>query len=413
MDVRSYWQASLDHEPLPVVDLPPTAEVVIIGAGVLGTTTALWLSRNKVRPLVIDVAGPAAGASGRNGGLLVSGTGESYLEAIARLGHAHARAIWSLSVEGCYLMRTIAAEESVEATINPAGQLSFALSLDQRARQAAVVEQLRADGFAAELLDRNATQEFVAAPLGPEVVGAKLNPTAATLHSTRLVHGLLAAALRRGAQLCAGPRVISLAAHGSGVRISTDRGPIDTPVVLVAANAWLGDCLPALQDLVTPVRGQALCTAPVPPLLNHGFGVAFTPTGEYGQQRPDGRIIFGGCRAVAAERDVGVRELSPETGVQTALDSALRRLFPSLANIPIERRWAGTMGFSPDYLPIAGQLADLPIWYAGGFSGHGMPFAAPLARALAAAALGDVAPPEMAHFRPDRPSLRRGSERHV
>jgi len=404
-DQRSHWHSSLDRPALAAGPLPPVADVVVVGGGVLGASAALWLARAGARPLVLDQAGPAAGASGRNGGLLVSGAAESYPDAVARLGPAAARAVYALSVEGFYTMRALVDEEGVDCELRLSGNLGLAIGEAQLARYAAAVELLRADGFAAELLDRAAAQALVEAPLGPEVAGAKFNPVAATLHSGRLVHGLLAAAIARGGALCVGPRALAFARDGAGVRVETDQGPVRAGAVVVAANAWLARIIPALEGVVTPVRGQALVSAPAPPLLTPGFGVALTPTGEYGQQRPDGRVVFGGCRAAAPGRDVGTYDLSPTPPVQAALDAGLARIFPSLAAIPVERRWAGTMAFTADYLPVAGQLDDLPVWYAGGFSGHGMPFAAPVGRALAEAALGAAAPPALALLRPDRPSL--------
>lgn len=405
MDHRSYWQASLEGPALPAVDLPGSAEIVVVGAGVLGACTALWLARTGARPLVIDREGPAAGASGRNGGLLIAGTAEAYPEAVARLGRETARAIFALTVEGFSLLRSLVDELPIDCELRAAGNLGFALDHGQFERYAAAVELLRADGFAAELLDRAAAQELVAAPLGPEIVGAKFNPAGATLHSARLIRGLLAAAVEHGASLSWGARATGFAADGAGLHIDTDRGPVRAGAAIVAANAWLGDLIPELAALVTPVRGQALVTAPVAPLLAQGFGASITPTGEYGQQRPDGRVVFGGFRASAPGRDVAVREVAPSEVVQSAIDAGLARLFPSLAGVPVERRWAGTMAFTPDYLPVAGRLGELPVWYAGGFSGHGMPFSAPLGRALAEAALGGAAPPALALLRPDRPSL--------
>ncbi|MBX0328171.1 FAD-binding oxidoreductase [Oscillochloris sp. ZM17-4] len=336
----SYWHASIGHAPLADDGLPAEARVAVVGGGVHGASAALWLARAGLAPLLIERAGPAAGASGHNGGLLVSGLAEGYPAAVARFGREAARAIYALTLEGYGLMGDIVREESIDCDLRLTGNLSLALGEEglDAARQTAAL--LREDGLPAELLDRRAVEGLVGAPLGAEIL---------------------------------------------------------------ALNAWSGDLLPDLAGMITPVRGQALSTGPLPPMLPGGFGVSLTPTGEYGQQALDGRVIFGGFRAVAPGRDVGVREPGGSPEVQAALDEGLARIFPSLAGAPVELRWSSTMGFSPDYLPIADAVPGLPgAWFSGGFSGHGMPYAAILSRLLAEAAASGAAPAALAPFRLSR-----------
>jgi glycine/D-amino acid oxidase-like deaminating enzyme len=393
--VTSHWQATFTDSAPMFTDLPAQARVVVVGSGVVGASAALWLARAGHAPLLIDRTGPAAGASGRNGGLLVPGTTNGYLETIEYLGHAAARDLWALTVEGVALMRSFIAEEAIACDLAPVGNLGLAITPEQLEEMAATVAQLQADGFAATLLDRAAAEEIADMPLGPEVLGAKFNPLACTLHSAKLVHGLTAAAQRYGARLSRAS-VQSITRDGDGLKISTDSGSVRADALILAANAWSADLLPELVGLITPVRGQVLTTTPVAPTLRPGFGASLTPTGEYGQQCADGSLLIGGCRAVAAERDVAVRALDASEPVQTALEDALRRLFPAFAHVPIARRWGGTMGFTPDHLPIVDAAAELPgVWYAGGFSGHGMPFAAIVGRALATAATSGALPHQM------------------
>jgi gamma-glutamylputrescine oxidase len=403
--LASHWQATFTSAPPAFIDLPAQAPIVVIGNGVLGGCTALWLARAGYAPLLIDCSGPASGASGRNGGLLVPGTTDGYLATIAQLGHATAHDLWALTVEGTELLQRLVAEEMIACDLAQVGNLGLAITAEQFAQMAATVRQLQADGFAATLLDRADAAEIAGTPLGPEVLGAKYNPLACTLHSVKLVHGLTAAAQRHGARLSRAT-VQGIQPDGAGVTISTEAGVICAEAAILATNAWSADLLPELYGLITPVRGQVLTTAPTAPILRPGFGASITPTGEYGQQCADGSLLIGGCRAIAPDRDVGVRALDSSVPVQTALEDALRRLFPELAHLPIARRWGGTMGFTPDHLPIVDAAAQAPnVWYAGGFSGHGMPFAAVVGRALATAATTGTLPPAVAPLARQRAGL--------
>ena len=406
----SYWQATLPTEPLPADALPAKAKVVVIGGGILGAATALWLARAGASPVLIEREALAAGASGRNGGLVVPGTAEAYPAAIARHGHQAAREVWALTVAGLAQLDTLIAEESISCDHRLVGSLSLALDEDQFAQHARTVEQLRADGFAAELLDRAAVQELVKTPLGPQIVGAKYLPQGRALHSARLVRGLAEAARRHGAFLCTGVEALSVAVDGAGLKIVTSAGSLHAEAAVVALNAWSARLLPELAGLITPVRGQILAYEPLPPLFPTPIGVGLTPTGEYWQQTPAGSVVIGGYRALAPGGDVGITEVTGTPEVHRAIEGVLPQLFPTIGLLAVARRWAGTMGFSPDYLPLAGRMGELPLWFAGGFSGHGMPFGLPLGQLLAEAALNGVTPTALAPFSRDRLAASRTSK---
>jgi glycine/D-amino acid oxidase-like deaminating enzyme len=406
MQNLSHWHASLTHPSLPVVELPASTQVLVLGAGIHGACAAYWLARAGLAPLLLDRSGPAAGATGHNGGLCVTGTAEVYPDAVVRLGHADARAIWALSAEGLALLQAIVAEEAIDCDLRRCGTLTLALAEAHMVGFRRSVAALAADGFHQELLDRAAAEALLGLPLGPEVLGGKFNPHAATLHSARLVYGLLTAAVRHGARLCWGAEATELATEGAGLCVTTRKGSVRADAAVVALNAWSGDLLPSLRGLITPVRGQALATEPIPAALGCGFGAPITPTGEYGQQTASGALVFGGCRAAAPGGDRDVREPGPSEVVQAALDAALPRLFPTLAELPVALRWSGLMGFTPDYVPLADAAPEVPgVWFAGGFSGHGMPFAPVFGRLLAEAVQRGAAPAALSPFRRNRPTL--------
>jgi glycine/D-amino acid oxidase-like deaminating enzyme len=99
--------------------------------------------------------------------------------------------------------------------------------------------------------------------------------------------------------------------------------------------------------------------------------------------------------------DIGITD-----DVQGALDNVLPRLFPKLAGLPITRRWAGLMGFTPDYVPVVDAMPGMPgVWAGGGFCGSGMPFGFVVGKYLAQAAVTMQTPSEIAPLSIHRPTL--------
>jgi gamma-glutamylputrescine oxidase len=183
-----------------------------------------------------------------------------------------------------------------------------------------------------------------------------------------------------------GWRVTALEPSGGGVRLVAEAGAVEAPHVVLCLNAFLPHLVPALSAFVRPVRAQMLATAPAAPFLDRPV---YSHEGFfYVRQLPDGRVLAGGARHLHLDAEVGYEDATTEA-LQADLEAHLRRHFPAAAGAPVERRWSGTMGFSPDGLPVVGAAPGVPgALFACGFTGHGMAFGARFGLLLARLALG-------------------------
>ena len=178
---------------------------------------------------------------------------------------------------------------------------------------------------------------------------------------------------------------------------------------MVAVNAWIGQLLPALADVIVPAREQMLAYHPLPPVLTTGVTVDMV-NGEYMQQTLDGTLLIGGCSSVASNWDLGVWEMAPTTVVQEAIEQVVPRLFPALAPLQVVQRWAGLLGCTTDMQPIVDYAPDLPnVLFVGGFTGHGMPFGMRFGQVLAASVTNGSLPEGLKPFRLGRPTLKKWS----
>src|SRR6266508_5047300 len=139
----SYWQATAPGQLAAPADLRATADVAVIGGGLLGAATAYWLARAGATVALLEAGALAGGATGRNGGFVVAGTAAPYPAAIERFGHTTARAVWGLTLESRALLRQTLAEEAIDCDYREPGLLHLALGDAQLAGLARTVAALR------------------------------------------------------------------------------------------------------------------------------------------------------------------------------------------------------------------------------------------------------------------------------
>jgi gamma-glutamylputrescine oxidase len=351
-------------------DAPEAVETVVIGAGIVGLSTAYWLTRAGRRPLVIDADGIASHASGRNAGYLMTGTAEPYTRLVQEIGEAAAFRLWDLSRENRELLRGELLDSGrIDCEFTPEGGWIAAMAdhpgQEQELRESG--ERLVALGL---LLEWREAAEVRRASGCDRLGGALFQPRDGGLDPARLCRGIARLIVQAGGEVRTGTCVRRLEPEGGRVRIVTDGGHLLAERVVLALNAYAPALIPHLHGEIRPVRGQMLATSPGSRDLH---GIWYMNDGyEYFRQLPDGTLVLGGCRRLARDTEVGYEEM-PTARIQGALEGFLHEAFPHLAGRPIRHRWAGIMGFTQDGLPRTGEVPGVPgAIYAAGFNGHGM-----------------------------------------
>lgn len=375
---RSYWQRQ--HQAAERI-----ADIAIVGGGVIGCATAFWLRRlrSPLRLVLLEARALADGASGRNAGFILPGASADFLKDCQRYGETRARKLWQFTREN----RSLLLRELDPAAFDweNSGALIVAGSAEEEARLQQAVALLRSDGIpvifltSAEVNRRLQAQGYRGGLYLPE--GGCLDPVAFVRYL----------AIQSAATVLTHHPVLALTSCGEGVRLETPYGAIRAGQVLLAVNAYLPRLLPEAAAYVRPVRAQMLATEPahqrwIPyPVYSHdGF--------FYLRQLRDGTLLLGGARHLHLEEEVGYNDVTTDA-LQADLERYLHAYFPQTTELRVRYRWSGTMGFSPDGLPIIDQIPGLPgsYWIAG-FSGHGMGYGFRMGRLLAELLLGQSQP---------------------
>jgi sarcosine oxidase subunit beta len=357
--VASYVRpdASPSEEPF-AMDSDIATDVVVIGAGAIGASTAHHLTAAGLRVVVVDaLEGPAAGSTGRS--------------------FASVRVQWAdplnieLSWRSIQTFREFPERYGVDVGYRPKGYLL----LVPEARWAAHLEAVdlqRAHGVPVEVLDVAAGSAIV--PFEPEgLAGASWGPADGVVDPHLVASAYLDLARRAGAQVFFRSPVRAVDAHPSdgGWTVTAGNRSIRGQHVVNAAGGWAGE-VAALAGLAVPVshsKRNVYATAagsvrrPVPITIDLGTGIFLRSEGD--------RLLFGASRA---DQPDGYDLSVDWPWMETVLAAAGPR-FPWLLDMPLDRGacWAGTYENTPDRQGILGPHPDAPTWVdVCGLSGHGL-----------------------------------------
>jgi gamma-glutamylputrescine oxidase len=371
----SHWRYSPTPETL-------TTDAVVIGGGICGVSAALALQRRGLSTSLLERGTLASGASGRNAGFLMRGAADHYADAIRLYGRPIARLVWKWTEDNLADLR----REGIEAipSYRRIPSCLLALSDTQAEELQRSAELLREDGFAAPWIT-SADDTIFNRASEAGVRGGLVNPHDASINPIHLVRHLVAKLTAPQTTIYEHtPALRILPVRGHLLRVETPTHAFITPRILLATNAYAPLLVPSLSPLVTPRRGQmfalpnqrdaATCSRPI--TLAHSYYA--NHGSEYLRQTADGSIVIGGCRTYFADRETGYDDTTTDY-VQGALErfaaSLLGPAFLHAGGESIATRWSGTMGFSPDGLPLVGPLPEFPggaVWFCGAFTGHGM-----------------------------------------
>lgn len=341
-----------DMSPAP----RPSTDVAIVGAGIIGLSIALELSRRGAKVAVFDRAKPASAASWAAAGMLAPYT-EGVDDELTRLG-ARSLAMYPRFIDA------IRRESGVDPHLRLIGIVSTAYDAASMERLAERASALVAVGVACDVLDGDAVTRLE--PVLAGACGAILVRDEGTVDN-RLIGGALVHACRaQGVVLVSEARSVRVELDDRAAQgVYANERFYPAAWVVIAAGAWSAaidgvprDALP----LVEPVKGQMLAVTAPQRLLARP---AIVP-GAYLVPRDDGRVLIG----ATSERS-GFDERVDDTAI-AALRAAAIAAVPAISDCAVVETWCGLRPASTDGRPCIGPTKIERLVFAGAHYRNGI-----------------------------------------
>lgn len=363
-------------------ELPAKADIVIVGAGIAGVTTAYYLARSGVDVLLLDRTGPAAEASSGNAGMIGESGGDP-------------ANIMVLQQQTVALYREAAQTFADDFELVMDGRIRLALTQEDVATFESLVKRQNAAGVQGEML-YGADVQRVEPALSDRVIAAAWFPGDGKIHPTKATTAFFDAALSAGARFGSGVKATRIElAHGRVSGLTTDHGSIVTERVILATGAWTPQ-LAATAGVAVPVfpgKGNMLATEPLPAITSKVLRAERIGARQFG----NGEMIIG-----SEVEHVGF----DKTVNQATIDDYLcfmQALVPALKGVKVRRTWGCLRPMSIDLLPIIGPAPGVPgLDLITGHGRSGMSLAPASAKALVDHILTGSADLDLSPYAPDR-----------
>lgn len=353
-----------------------TADVCIVGGGYTGLWTAIKL-REKSPDLdivIIDKALCGQGASGRNGGCML--TFSSKFRTLAEnVGIAEAIRLVKASESAVMAIDDFCQQQGIDAEVRVHGALYTATNKAQQAilqQPLAVLQQQDINHWArlnsAKLAHFSGSSHHLA---------GIFTPYGGSVHPGKLVRGLAQVAQKMGIKIFENTAMLGFRSPGR-VLIDTPRGCISAGTLILATNAWTPQLIPQFKRAVVLVSSDMMITDVQPnthnnPWFSQGTAVADSRLFvHYYRNSQSGRIMLGKGGNYFSYANRMVPLFDQASRFEPMLSKAFADFFPD-ADATIARSWTGASDRSVNGLPFFGHLPHQPnVLYGFGYSGNGV-----------------------------------------
>jgi len=356
-------------------------DVAVVGAGILGLSTALALAEGGTGCVVLEANEPGWGASGRNGGQVNAGLKWAPSRVEADLG---VEAV-AFSYGAPTRVGELVARLGLDCDYVNGGGYRAATDAQGARDIEALVAEFERRTIPVRALDAGAMQ--AAAGTG-RYTGGLFDPVAGQVNPLKYARGLAAAAASAGARIFCDSPVIE-ARQAGGWILRTPRGTVRAEKVLFATNGYSDGLVPGLRGSLLPVFSTIAASHPLPAPLRARILAGREVLYETGLQTvyyrvdAEGRLLFGGR---------GPQASAEGPGAARRLTALAERLWPDLRAVGWQYGWNGRVAITGDNYPHLHEVGGAGLVCAG-FNGRGVALTTALGPRLAAQLTG--APPDV------------------
>lgn len=354
-------------------------DVAIIGGGLTGLTAAYTLAKQGAKVALFEATQIMEHASGQNGGQCSTGVAQDFASLAGSIGLDKAKRYYTAYADAVNSLRKIIQDENIECELRESGKLKLAAKPHHADRIHKTYELIKKEvDTEVEFLTKDELKGEIASD---EFYAGMVQKNAFQIHVGKMGVGIADAAAKYGAHIYENSPVTKIKNNGQQFSIETPKGKITAKDVIAASGISQYGPLGWFRRRIVPVGSFIIVTEKIDPaiiekLMPHKRSyVTSRIIGNYFRVMGDDRLLFGG-RARFAMSDPKSDAVSGDILMKSMGD-----MFPDLRGVQATHCWGGLVDITPNRLPRAGEHNGM--FYAMGYSGHGVQMSAYMGQQLA------------------------------
>jgi gamma-glutamylputrescine oxidase len=367
--INSWYAASANRElTFPALTQSIEADVCIVGGGYTGLSSAIHLREKGYSVVLLEAERVGWGASGRNGGHCSVGQRNDQDELEARVGKDHAHQLWQLGLEAVDTVCDLIQRYDIECELK-SGDLHVAAKPGELVDMQRYAEKLNRE-YDYQDIRFVEQDELESMTSSRRYHGGCLDTRGRHLHPLNYALGLAAAAAKLGASIFEQSRATAYR-QGEGVEVETASGTVKAKYLVLGCNGYLEKLAPVAARRIMPINNYVLATEPLPEAtaralirddcaMSDSFFVI-----NYWKLSADNRLLFGGGETYTRRFPKDMKGFVRKYMLAT---------YPELEQVAVDYAWGGTLAVTVNRMPSFGRVGD-NVFYAQGYSGHGVPIA--------------------------------------
>ena len=344
-------------------------DVCVVGGGYAGLSCALHLAKSGKSVAVVEAERVGWGASGRNGGHVGTGQRADQHSLEKWYGKATAKELWRLGLEAVDLVSDLVEENGIDCELGRTN-IHFAAKKSHVDELRDEVDHLRTE-YNYDQISGVESSSLEALTSGVGFHYGVVDHGARHLHPLKYCLGLAEAVMATGASVFEKSRIKSIDIKGDHAVVSTDKAMIKAQKVVLACNGYLGNLFPPIASNIMPINNFIVATEPLDEATANQINPLNASLSDslfvinYWKLSEDRRLIFGGGETYSDKFPVSITDF---------VRPKLLAIYPELSDVQLDYGWGGTLAITRNRMPDLGVHKGV-VYYAHGFSGHGVPTA--------------------------------------
>ncbi len=377
----SYYTATAKNTvERPTLNEDIRCDVCVIGGGLTGINAALNLAEKGYSVVVLESERVGWGASGRNGGHAGGEPRHDVSELEEILGEDDARRHWDLNRAALKYCKDLIDQHSIDCDWRD-GNLHACFNSRETEETKHHVEYLQ-QRYNAEHISFVPAGEMAEKVGTTAYAGGEHNSESGHMHPLNFTLGLAKACEKLGVRIFENSRVTNND-RGAPSTLSTEHGQVIADKVVIGCNGYLEKLEPRIAGKIMPINNYVLATEPLSKELARSLirdNEAVSDSRfviNYYRLSPDDRMLFGGGESYTKKFPADIKKF---------VRKYMLRIYPQLADVRIDYAWGGTLAVTMNRFANFGHIDNM--YYAQGYSGHGLVLASFAGKLIADAVAG-------------------------